>query len=240
MILLLILQCSSCCSLLFVGNFLHKQNLRLMKDGASQAAVRVKLEWKQVDAMDEKQLLDAWQVPSAQPKGIEENKKKEATKIQKPIKTKKTGKLEIKRRWKICQRLNFNTYEHSYKHVYILNQGIHRGNIHGRPARSAFGSNDPNRGKIPIRQWHCWKGLFHHKLGNDATRVNTTLESTNYIYIIRCECIQGFVDRNYSFWGVLTSNGGVVVATADRVLLIGPMGLVYLSTLTYIYLIRIM
>ena len=31
-----------------------------------------------------------------------------------------------------------------------------------------------------------------------------------------------------------------MVATADRVLLIGPMGLVYLSTLTYIYLIRIM
>ena len=92
-------------------------------------------------------------------------------------------------------------------------------------------------GNFPIRQWHCWKGLFHHKLGNDVTRGNTTLESTNYIYIIRCECIQGFVDRNYSFWGVLTSNGGVVVATADRaVLLIGSMGLVYLPTLTYIYL----
>ena len=64
----------------------------LLKDGASQAAVRVKLEWKQVDAMDEKQLLDAWQVPSAQPKGSEENKKKEATKKQQPSKTKKTEK----------------------------------------------------------------------------------------------------------------------------------------------------
>lgn len=133
--------------LAFVGNFLHKQNLRLMKDGASQAAVRVKLEWKKVDAMDEKQLLDAWQVPSAQMKGSEE-KKEEATTKQQPSKTKKTGKIEIKKRWKICQRLNFNTYEHSYKHVYILIQGIHRGNIHGGPARSAFGSNDPNRGKL--------------------------------------------------------------------------------------------
>lgn len=50
--------------------------------GASQAAVQVKLEWKKVDAMDEKQLMDAWQVPWAQMKGIEEKKQRRTDKAQ--------------------------------------------------------------------------------------------------------------------------------------------------------------